>query len=279
MISILRLTERTGLAAPALAVLLLALWWAALAGAAPRRVSEQSVDYPGSEGEMPAHVYIPEGGDPSPGILVLHTLAGPGPNVEALARRLAAEGFVTMTPDLFSLHDFGPDGRADHPLVLKDLDGALAFLRSHPRVDRSRIGVLGLSYGGRMAVLAAAAYPDLKAAVVYYAVASYQELAKQRPIAGRALTTRPVTELVASIRAPVLIHHGEADRSIPPNQGMLLHRALVAAGRPSTLHLYPGADHLFNFQIAEEGSGAYHAEAARLSWERTLEFLKRQLAP
>ncbi|HLF49253.1 MAG TPA: dienelactone hydrolase family protein, partial [Methylomirabilota bacterium] len=82
------------------------------------RVQEQSVDYPGSQGDMPAHLYMPEGGGRRPGVLVLHTSAGPGPNLEAFARRLAAEGFVTMTPDLFTLHDFGPEGRTDHPLVL-----------------------------------------------------------------------------------------------------------------------------------------------------------------
>lgn len=247
---------------------------AAVAPAAPVRVLEQSVDYPGAEGDMPAHVYAPEGGGRHPGVLVLHTMAGPGPMLEAFARRLAAEGFVTMTPDLFALHDFGPDARADHPLVLQDLDGALGYLRHHPRVDPSRLGVVGFSFGGRLAVLAAASHADLKAVVVYYAIASYQELAKERPVPERALRTRPLAELAGAVRAPVLIHHGQADRSVPASQGALLHAALAAAGTPSTLHLYPGADHLFN---AEDTPG-HQPEAARLSWQRTLDFLHRRLA-
>jgi carboxymethylenebutenolidase len=259
--------------------LLLAVALASLAAASAPRVLAQSVDYPGGEGDMPAHVYGPEGAGPFPGVLVLHTLAGPGPNVEAFARRLAGQGFITMTPDLFSLHEFGPDGRADHPLVLKDLNGALTYFRAHPRVDRSRLGVVGFSFGGRMAVLAAAGHPDLRAAVVYYAIASYQDLARERPVAGRALRTRPATELAPSIGAAILIHHGEADRSVPVGQGILLHRALHATGKPSTLHLYPDADHLFNFEIAQEAPSAFHPEAARLSWERTVEFLKRHLQP
>ena len=258
------------------AVLLAALVGAATA--APSRVLEQSVDYPGSEGDMPAHIYRPEGDGRRPGVLILHTIAGPGPNVEAFARRVAAQGFVTMTPDLFSLHEFGPEGRADHPLVLKDLDGALDFLRRHPAVEPSRIGVVGFSFGGRLALIAAAGHPDLKAVVVHYAVASYQEFAKERPVAGRALQTRPAADFAPSIRAPVLIHHGLADRSIPASQGVLLHRALTAAGKQATLHLYPDADHLFNFEIASEGPGTYREEAARLSWKRTLEFLKQHLS-
>src|SRR5512134_2940617 len=140
----------------------------ATAAAAPWRVLEQSVDYPGGEGDMPAHVYAPEGGERRPGVLVLHTVAGPGPMLETFARRLAAEGFVTMTPDLFALHDFGPDGRTDHPLVLEDLAGALRFLRRHPRVDPTRLGVVGFSFGGRIAVIAAAGHADIGAVVVYY---------------------------------------------------------------------------------------------------------------
>ncbi len=247
------------------------------AAAAPPRVLEQSVDYPGSEGDMPAHLYMPEGAGRFPGILLLHTLAGPGPNLEAFARRLAGEGFVTMTPDFFMLHDFGPETRIDHPLVLKDLDGALAHLRSHPKVDSTRLAVVGFSFGGRLGVIAAARYPDLKAAVIYYAIASFQELSKDRPVDPRALRTRPVTELVGSIRATVQIHHGEADRTVPARQARLLQDALRGAGKSSTLNLYPGADHLFNFSIPVEGVTP-DPEAGRLSWQRTVEFLKRHLS-
>lgn len=269
---------RTALVAALGAALALAAPGPAAPGSAVH-VAEQALDYPGSEGEMPAHLYVPEGAGRRPGVLVLHTAAGPGPNVEAYARRLAGEGFVTMTPDLFSLHDFGPDGRTDHPLVLEDLEGALAFLRGHPTVDPGRLGAVGFSFGGRLAVLAAAIHPDLKAVVVHYAVTSYQELARERPVAGRALRTRPLTDLVAAIRAPVLIHHGEADRTVPAGQGRLLHHALSTAGKPSTLHLYPGADHLFNFALGAEARTSYHAEADRLSWERTAAFLRRHLLP
>lgn len=261
-----------------LALVALSATMALSAGPASLHVVERSVDYAGSEGDMPARLYSPDRGGRHPGILVLHTSAGPGPNLEAFARRLAAEGFVTMTPDVFALHEFGADPRHDHPLVLKDLDGALAYLKGQAAVDPARLGVLGFSFGGRLAVIAAARYPDLSAAVVYYAVASFQELARDRQVSQAFLRTRPVTELAGSVRAPVLIHHGEDDRSVPASQGALLQRALEAAGKSSILHLYPGADHLFNFSISIEGPGTHHPEADRLSWERTLGFLRRYLS-
>ena len=100
---------------------------------------------------MPAQLYVPDGTGRLPGILVFHTLAGPGPNVDAFARELAGAGYVTLAPDVFALHDFGPDGRTDHPLILKDAEGALAHLKRHPRVDPDRIAFVGFSFGGRLA--------------------------------------------------------------------------------------------------------------------------------
>jgi carboxymethylenebutenolidase len=225
---------------------------------------------------MPAKLYAPEGSERRPGVLVLHTISGPGPNVEAFARDVSAAGYVTLTPDVFSLHDFGPDGRTDHPLILKDVDGALAYLQRHARVDRDRIAVVGFSFGGRLAVLAAALYPErVRAVVTYYAITSHRDLG--RPLAGRGARAEPLSRHVDAIRAPVLIHHGEADRTVPASQARLLHDALVRAAKPSILHLYPGADHLFNFSIGPDAR--HHPDAARLSWERTLTFLNRHLSP
>jgi carboxymethylenebutenolidase len=259
----------------ALSLLLLAALARPVASA-PNGVGARSVDYPGAEGEMPAHLYEPPGTARLPGVLVLHTVAGPGPNLEAFAGELAAAGYVTLTPDFFALHDFGADGRTDHPAILGDLTGALDFLANAPRVDRGRLGVVGFSFGGRAAVLLAAAQPArLRAVVVYYAIASHAELG--RALSGRAARAEPLTARVPALQAPLLIHHGEADRSVPVEQARLLHRALVAAGKTSTLHTYPGADHLFNFSIGPDAR--FDHAAARLSWQRTLAFLDRHLKP
>lgn len=240
------------------------------------RVTAHVIGYPGSEGEMPGHLYEPDGTARLPGVLVLHTLDGPGPNLEAFARRLTGEGYITLTPDLFTLHDFGPDGRTDHPLILKDLDGALDYLASRVRVDRARLGVVGFSFGGRLAVTLAAARPEsVRAVVSYYAVTSHVDLGRE--LSGRAARAVPLTARVHAIRAPLLIHHGEADDNVPVAQARLLHRAMIAAGKSSALYTYPGADHLFNFSIGPDVR--FDPAAAELSWNRTLDFLNRHLKP
>ncbi len=223
---------------------------------------------------MPGHLYVPDGTARLPGVLVLHTAAGPGPNLEAFAKELAGAGYVTLAPDLFALHDFGPDGRTDHPLIAGDLKGALDSLAAQPRVDPERLGVVGFSFGGRAAVQLALAQPArFRAVVVYYAIASHAELG--RAVSGRAARAEPLAARVHALRAPVLIHHGEADASVPVEQARLLHRAILAAGKSCTLHTYPGADHLFNFSIGADVH--FDPAAARLSWERTLGFLVRHL--
>jgi len=265
-----RLRDRLSLL---LAVPLL-LWAWPGTGADISRVTARAIEYPGSEGEMPGHLYEPGAPARLPGVLVLHTSAGPGPNLEAFAKRLAAEGYVTLTPDFFSLHDFGPDGRTDHPLILKDLDGALEYVASHPRVDATRLGVVGFSFGGRVAVILAATRPErIRAAVSYYAVTSHPALGGT--LAGRAARAEPLPARVQAIRAPLLIHHGEADVNVPVEQARLLHRAMLAAGKSSSLYTYPGADHLFNFSIGPDVR--FHPVAAALSWDRTVRFLDQHL--
>lgn len=237
-------------------------------------VRGQAVDYPGSEGEMPAQLYVPDGAGRLPGVLVFHTAAGPGPNVDAFARELAGAGYVTLAPDVFALHDFGPDGRTDHPLVIKDAEGALAYLKRHPRVDPDRIGVSGFSFGGRLAALMAALHPEqFRAVVVYYAITSHAAL--RGPLPASAAGAVPLTQRVSAFRAPVMIHHGEVDTSVPVAQARLLHEALIAAGKSSVLHVYPDADHLFNFALGPDAR--FHPDAARLAWRRTLDFLSRHL--
>ena len=223
---------------------------------------------------MPAQLYVPAGAGRLPGVLVFHTLAGPGPNVDAFARELAGAGYVTLAPDVFALHDFGPDGRTDHPLILKDAEGALAYLKRHPRVDPDRLAFVGFSFGGRLAALMGALHPDeVRALVIYYAITSHSLLRGPRlPSAAKAV---PLTQRVGALRAPVMIHHGEVDANVPVAQARLLHQALVEVGKSSVLHVYPGADHLFNFALGPDAR--FHPEAARLSWQRTLDFLARNL--
>jgi hypothetical protein len=63
---------------------------------------------------------------------------------------------------------------------LRDVLWSQALLERHPRVDAKRIGCVGLSYGGRMTMLAAAVSPGIRAAVISGALNVMQERVRAR---------------------------------------------------------------------------------------------------
>src|SRR3990170_1602346 len=69
-------------------------------------------------------------------------------------------------------------------------------------------------------------------------------------------------------RCPVLLHFGETDASIPPEQ----YQRVMAAHPAIPVHLYP-AGHGFNC----DERASYHAPSATLARTRTLEFLRRHI--
>ncbi|MCW3815534.1 dienelactone hydrolase family protein [Micromonospora sp. DR5-3] len=134
-----------------------------------------------------AYVCVPKGADRSlPGVFCHHQHAGQfalgksevvglaGNPDQAYARELAERGFVTIAPDAigFEERNWSPDGRSNvtwfelstrlvqgRTLLascLHEVSVALDHLASRPEVDPSRLGFIGHSYGGRMALWAPA---------------------------------------------------------------------------------------------------------------------------
>ena len=76
-------------------------------------------------------------------------------------------------------------------------------------------------------------------------------------------------------RAAYLGHFAEHDDFEPLAAVRALEEKIRAAGREVTFHIYPGTGHWF---FEPNQPQAYDAAAAELAWERTLDFLKAQLA-
>lgn len=94
----------------------------------------------------------------SPAVILLHGSAGPSAREGGYADALHAAGFITLEPDLWSCRGLagGSEGRPKTIVeTLPDLYGARAFLAARGDVDTARIGVIGCSFGGVMAMLAA----------------------------------------------------------------------------------------------------------------------------
>ena len=73
---------------------------------------------------------------------------------------------------------------------------------------------------------------------------------------------------VERIEAPVLLVHGEKDRTAPLEQVRRLWSQFESAGKKCELLVVPGAGHVFNFRDEDRG---------KIAWEKTMEFLERHL--
>lgn len=108
---------------------------------------------------------VPDGAGPFPAMLAMHGHGGSCEDVfdptslyRGLADRFARGGYVVLAPSF--------PHREYCATMLWDLFRAVDILHSRPEVDRSRIGVAGLSMGGEWTMWIAACDPRLKAAVV-----------------------------------------------------------------------------------------------------------------
>ncbi len=222
---------------------------------------------PGGAAErIPALLFEPEGPGPYPAVVILHDCSGLGPRSSGApgrwANALVARGYVVLLPDSFTTrghpagvcvnasparNDVRPARRA------RDAYAALAYVRSLPSVEQSRVGLMGGSHGGST-TLSAMVLSDhaagnagaFAAAVALYPAcgARYgdwrvkRELGSRGAIDGYGGVYKPV--------APLLILIGEADDWTPAEPCMRLVEAAQRAGYPVFYKSYPGAHHAFD---------------------------------
>jgi carboxymethylenebutenolidase len=196
-----------------------------------------------------------------PGLLVVHENRGLNPHIEDVARRLALENFVTFAPDaLAPLGGYpGDEDKArqlfptlDQAKTREDFIAAASFLKSHQDCT-GKIGVVGFCWGGSTANMLATRLPDLGAAVPFYG-------------------GQPSAEDTARIKAPLLVHYAENDERI--NAGWPAYEAALKANNVRyTMHKYPGTQHGFN----NDTTPRYDEAAAKLAWQRTVEFFNTHL--
>ncbi len=197
-----------------------------------------------------------------PGVVVVHENRGLNPYIEDVARRVAKAGYLALAPDgLSSVGGYpGNDdkGRAlqagiDPEKLMNDFFAAVEYLLSPARTT-GKVGITGFCYGGGVANAAAVAYPELAAAVPFY---------------GR----QPRAEEVPAIKAPLLLHYAEKDERIDAGWPAY-EAALKAQHTVYEAYLYPGTQHGFH----NDSTPRYDEAAAKLAWERTLDWFGKYLA-
>ncbi|MDQ3028632.1 MAG: dienelactone hydrolase family protein [Actinomycetota bacterium] len=219
-------------------------------------------------GEMPAYLWLPEGGN-GPGLLLLQEIFGVSRYIQRRGADLAGAGYVVLAPELYWRLDarrvdesapsaiddaMGLAGRLDWATAVDDAVAGLGHLRRRDEV-RGGTGLVGFCLGGGLAFnVAAVESPD--ALVSYY---------------GSAIPD--LLDLAPLVNAPSLHHFGLADAYIDQATVEQVRGAVTADGRPAEFEVYEGANHAFD----NDDFGLHHAEASALAWQRTLDFLGRTL--
>ena len=219
------------------------------------------------DGTMQAYHAAPQhASSNTPGIVLAMHVWGMDESMRAAARRLARAGFAVLAPDLYSR--FGApsgDGVNEYKFVrsfaakLKrqrkrygtDLRiAADSLLKSHPN---AKVGILGFSMGGRIALEQLVDHPEIYgAASVFYGAMHVDPTAIATPIVG---------SYAAHDEAPIL--------------AVDVRTFVKALGVLNDVRIYPGVKHGF----CDETRSTYAPAEAADAWMRTIAFLRRCLQP
>ncbi|CAN5422542.1 dienelactone hydrolase family protein [soil metagenome] len=230
---------------------------------------EESTAIPASDGfVLPAYVARPKGKKAAPIIVVVHEVFGVHEWVKDMCRRFAKAGYCAIAPDLFVRQGDATKvsdvkllistivSKASDAQVMADIDSAFTWAGRHGG-DASRRGITGFCWGGRIVWLYAAHSPDLDAGVAFYGrlVAQPVPLQPQNPV-----------DIVASLHAPVLGQYGGKDKGITAEDVEAMRAKLKDAGSPSTITVYPEADHGFMADYRP----SFDPHAAAVAWKAAL---------
>ena len=228
------------------------------------RIEASYQEYPSPEGYGTLRGYLVRPAKAKgklPTVLVVHENRGLNPHIEDIARRLALDHFIAFAPDaLFPLGGYPGDEDKARELFTKldqnkthaDFLAAVDVLKKLPG-GNGKVGVVGFCYGGGIANFLATRVPDLGAAVPFYGA-------------------QPSAEDAAKIKAPLLLHYAGNDQRI--TSGWPAYESELKSAKVNyQAFIYPGVEHGFN----NDTTPRYDAAAAKLAWQRTIEFFGKHL--
>jgi len=222
-----------------------------------------TVDSPQGNGKIKGYFVRPASATGKlPGVLVVHENRGLNPYIEDVARRLGTANFLAFAPDgLTTVGGYPGDeekgaalfNTVDKPKMTEDFIASARWLKARSDCT-GKIGAVGFCFGGGIVnTLAVRMGSDLSAGVPFYGA-------------------QPPAADAAKIKAPLLLQYGALDARITGGWPAF-EEALKANHATYQGYVYEGANHGFH----NDTTPRYDEAAAKLAWQRTLDFFNKYL--
>jgi len=199
------------------------------------------------------------GKDRLPAIILVHGSGGIMDNVDSWSKELNKIGIATFVLDGFAgrgIVDVVTDQRQLGVLtMINDAYRVLELLAKHPRIDPSRIGIMGFSRGGQVALYASLKRFKRMYAPIDIEFAAY--LGFYTPCYITFIDDGEVSD------KPIRLFHGLADDYVPIGPCQDYVKRLQKAGKDVQLIEYPDAYHNFDLTVIKAPIRLPEAQTAR----------------
>ena len=236
--------------------------------------TEEVIFIDAGDHQIPATLTLPKGasGLTFPAVLMLHGNGSDrheaGGGYDLLAPKMAENGIASLRFDYIGNGESTTDYiEFTHEKGVEDALSSFAYLLTQPQIDGQRIGIMGWSQGGGLALVTASREERIKSVLTwagalydgtineeqyteakekghYESTYEWREPLKLSPGYFEVLKNFIVADAVPLIKAPILAINGTLDTAVPPETGKTI--ADLAMNESSKALILEEADHTFN---------------------------------
>lgn len=241
-------------------------------------MTEFELDIATAGGAMNSYVMHPEEGGPFPVALCYMDSCGLRDDFLDLPRRLASAGYCVITPNAYyrrarevdlepslvgrdekvtqAMWEFNRSITVENHVV--DTAACLKWADGYEHAMNGPVGVFGYCLGGRLALTAAAHFPDrIVAAASFHGAGFVKDDLSHAP----------------EIRAEIYLAQAGTDEYVPIEKIERIERVLTESGVQHRFEVFTEAHHGFSIP----GRLHYHRPSAERSWERLFALFRRNL--